>query len=252
MFELISDVVYGKENTRPYLLDVLKPGQMPGYAVPAVIFLHGGGWHMFGKYPQINTFLAEAGYVTISSNYRYSSQAVFPAQLEDAEAAVWWLKNNASALGIDPTRIGAWGISAGGHLASLLGVQGKVQAVVDICGVVDLFDPEYQHELGDPDGLVSQLLGGRVAENPNLALEASPAQQVSPGSAPFLILHGARDAHVPLSQSQRFHGALLRAGVRSRLEVFPDGDHFINETHVRQIEPMVLEFFRSTLGDPKP
>ncbi|WP_027893205.1 alpha/beta hydrolase fold domain-containing protein [Calidithermus chliarophilus] len=248
--ELIPDLPYGEQAGRAHLIDVLRPTHRAARPVPAILFLHGGGWHVFGKYPEINAFLARAGYVTFSSNYRYSHEAPFPAQLEDARAAVAWVRAHAARWGVDPGRVGVWGISAGAHLAALLGALGEVQAVVDVCGPADFFDPGWRAELQDPQGLVSRLLGARAGEVAHLAAQASPVCRVSPLSAPFLIVHGARDAQVPLSQAEALHAALLEVDVPSELWVIPEGDHFINETHLPQIEARVLEFFRETLGDP--
>lgn len=248
--ELMSDIVYGPTPTRAHLLDVLRPRSSASRPVPAILFLHGGGWQMFGKYPEINVFLAQAGFVTASSNYRYSSEATFPAQLEDARAAIDWLRTNADALGIDPGYMGAWGISAGGHLAAFLGVLNEVQAVVDVCGPVDLLDPAYPLELEDANGVINRLLGVRAVDDPERAQQASPVYHVSNTSAPTLMVHGVHDTHVPLSQSERLHQALQAAGVSSRLKVIQDGDHFINETHAHYLEQLVLGFFQLTLGNP--
>lgn len=234
--ELIPDVVYGPENTRPYLLDILRPREHPRQPAPAVLFLHGGGWHMFGKYPEINVFLAQVGFVTFSSNYRYSSEATFPAQLEDALLAVLWIRENASSLNLDPHSVGVWGISAGGHLSCLLGALGEVRAAAGICPVTDFFDPFWKLEPWE-------LLGGSVAERPKIASLASPALQVTRGSSPLLLIHGDRDSLVPISQSEKMKLALDNAGVECRLEVVAGGDHFINETHMPLIEGWVLEFF---------
>ena len=76
---------------------------------------------MYGKWPPANVFLARAGFVTVSADYRLAPTSTFPAQLEDVRAAVRWLRAHALELGIDPGRIGVWGISAGAHLAALLG-----------------------------------------------------------------------------------------------------------------------------------
>ncbi len=244
--EFLPDIRYGPAE-RAHLLDVLKPKARADWPVPAILFLHGGGWHMFGKYPEINVFLARAGFVTLSSNYRYSSEASFPAQLEDVRATLAWIKANATELGVDPTRIGVWGISAGAHLAALLGALGEVQAVVDICGPTDFFDPQWQLELQDSGSLVSRLLGARATEVAQLAALASPVLRVSPLSAPFLIVHGARDTLVPLSQAQALFAALLELEVPAELWIIPEGDHYINETHLKHIEMRVLEFFQEIL-----
>ena len=97
---------------------------------------------------------------SVTAWLRCSSEAAFPAQLEDALAAIHWLQTNADALGVDPYRIGVWGISAGGHLAAFLGVQSEVQAVVDVCGPVDFLDPTYRLELEDANGVISRLVCG--------------------------------------------------------------------------------------------
>lgn len=245
--EFIPDIAYGPLASRAHLLDVLKPKEKGLWPMPAVLFLHGGGWHMFGKYPQINVFLAKAGFVTLSSNYRYSQEAVFPAQLEDVQAVLAWMRANAGDLGIDTGRIGVWGISAGAHLAAMLGALGEVQAVVDICGPVDFLDPNWSLEIQNPQGTLGRLLGGRPADLPELAAKASPVHRVSPMSARFLIVHGAKDALVPLSQAQAMLAALLEVDVPAELWVIPDGDHYINETHMPQLEEQVLAFFRETL-----
>jgi len=168
-----------------------------------------------------------------SVNYRYSHEARFPAQIHGAKAAIRWLRANANYLGIDLNRIGVWGISAGGHLAALLGTTGdnptleghvgisgfpsNVQAVVTICAPTNLFDPNWT-VVQDPVREASrELLGGTAAEYPELARLASPALQVTSTAAPVLIVHGAKDAHVPLSQAQQLCDAFQRAGVQNRI-----------------------------------
>src|SRR5687768_7106677 len=78
------------------------------------------------------------GYGVASINYRLSQHALFPAQIDDYRAAVKWLRANAANYKLDPARFAAWGPSAGGHLAALLGAKGDVQAVIDFFGATDL------------------------------------------------------------------------------------------------------------------
>jgi dipeptidyl aminopeptidase/acylaminoacyl peptidase len=93
-------------------------------------------------------------------------------------------------------------------------------------------------------------LGGTAAEQLELARLASPALQATLRAAPFLIVHGAKDAHVPFSQAERLHYALQHLGVPNRFEVIADGDHFINVTHTHPLQHAMLEFFRKVLGNP--
>ena len=116
---------------RPLELDVWLPPESRTPS-PAVLFLHGGGWRagsrhlagpaFSGAQPTPFEQLARAGIAVASADYRLSGEARWPAQLHDVKAAVRWLRARAGELGIDGERIAAWGESAGGHLAELLGL----------------------------------------------------------------------------------------------------------------------------------
>ncbi|GEM44911.1 hypothetical protein DC3_05460 [Deinococcus cellulosilyticus NBRC 106333 = KACC 11606] len=194
--------------------------------------------------------------MTISIDYRLAPAFRFPAQIQDCKTAVRWLRAHAEQLYIDPDRIGVWGISAGAHLAALLGTtadrpelegsnagwkghSSRVQAVVNVSGVTDFFDPGYPIN-------TLKLFGGPVKEHPDLAHLASPVRHVTADSAAFLHLHGERDQHVFPSQAMRMHQALLEAGAQSQLE-WLSGDHFINETHQNTLEAHILKFFQQQL-----
>lgn len=247
LLESARDVPYGPLTDRAHLLDILRPAS-PSPARTAVIHIHGGGWTQYSKYLKDCVFLAEAGFCTISINYRYAQDAVFPAQLEDATRALRWVHDHAAALNIDPSRVYAWGISAGGHIAAMLGMQAELhlRGVGAICAPSDLSDRAAWHaEYADPHGGFQTLLGARGDARPELALRASPAKQVSSRAAPFLIVHGQRDAHVPVSQGLELHAALRACGVPARLHLIPDGDHFINQSHRHAMQTSLLEFFRA-------
>ena len=256
--ELLEDVTFSSHGLR---LDVLRPRAHPPGPVPAVLHLHGGGWTLFSKWPVANVFLARAGFVTLSADYRLAPGATFPAQLHDVKTAVRWIRAHAGELGVDPSRIGVWGVSAGGHLAGLLGTtphlpewegleggwpeqSSEVQAVGNVCGVMDFLDPAMPF---GPEPFA--LFGAPLAERPDLAVAASPTTYASAHLAPFFHLHGTRDVHVPISQAHRMHAALTERGGRSEL-VELDGDHFINETHVAGIEEGLLAFFQRELLRP--
>src|SRR5207244_4077627 len=95
--------------------------------LPAIVYLHGGGWRRGDKRQQTGVPLASRGYVVASINYRLSQEAIFPAQIEDCKAAVRFLRANAAKYSIDPDHIGSWGDSAGGHLSALLAASANVK-----------------------------------------------------------------------------------------------------------------------------
>ena len=114
---LKKDVAYVENGHARQKLDLRLPADPKG--APVVLWIHGGGWLTGSKENPPVAALTAKGYVVASMNYRYSTQAPFPAQLEDARAAVKWLRTHQTEFGYDGKRIAAWGHSAGGtHVAS--------------------------------------------------------------------------------------------------------------------------------------
>ena len=183
-----------------------------------------------GRSPALQ-FTSE-GYAVAHVGYRLSGEAKFPAQIHDCKAAVRWLRANAEKYELDPDKFIAWGASAGGHLAALLGTTGgvkdlegtvndlkqssRVQGVVDWFGPTDLLrmnETESDRRHDAPNSAESKLIGGPLLENKDKAAKASPTTYVSKDAPPFLIMHGEYDLEVPIRQSEILAGALERAGV---------------------------------------
>ncbi|NYJ08555.1 alpha/beta hydrolase fold domain-containing protein [Petropleomorpha daqingensis] len=236
---------------RPLELDLYLPAGSDG-PVPVVVFLHGGGWRIGsrhlagpayrGQTPTPFERVAQAGVAVASVDYRLSGEATFPAQLHDAKAAVRWLRARAGELGIDPERIAAWGESAGGHLAALLGLvrDESLEGAVGITGlssavsaVAAWYPPTdlaaVAADLGvDPHDATTRealLLGAPAVDVPELAAQASPVTHVSPDAPPFLLLHGAADQLIPCVQSERLYSALVEGGVEAELDLYEGADH---------------------------
>jgi acetyl esterase/lipase len=236
---------------RPLELDLYLPAGSDG-PVPAVVFLHGGGWRLGSRHtagpayrgasPTPFERVAQAGVAVASVDYRLSGEATFPAQLHDAKAAVRWVRARAGELGVDPDRVMAWGESAGGHLAELLGLvtdpalEGDVGLTTTssrVSAVVAWYAPSDVAAVAtdtgadpmDPATREAQLCGGPPPQVPDVAAQASPVTHVSPDAPPFLLLHGAADRFVPCVQSERLYAALVEAGVEAELDVYEDADH---------------------------
>ena len=242
------DLSYVKDGQERQRLDLYLPGDPATAGAarktrPLVIWVHGGGWEAGSKHDCPAKPLVARGYAVASIGYRLSSQAVFPAQIEDCKAAVRWLRAHAAEYGIDPTRIGAWGASAGGHLVALLGTTAgtrqfdvggdlgqpsAVQCVLDWFGPADLLhwgDPPFTAVMDSPNTALARLLGGPVHTHVELARSASPVSFVDKSSAPFLIMHGDHDNTVPLQQSEELDTALRKAGVESTCKVVFGAGH---------------------------
>lgn len=241
----VRDVPYVTGGHERQKLDLLLPAQPKD--APVILWIHGGGWVAGAKEQNPLRRLTEQGYVVASMNYRYSTQAPFPAQLQDAKSAVRWLRLNGGRYGFDGSRIAAWGASAGGMMVELLGTttgrkdfvtgdnpgaSSDVQAVVSFCGPTDFpalisaaVAAKQDRNQANPIALVALLLGGPVAEREPEAAAASALTYAGPTAAPMLIVHGEKDTLVPVDQSRRFQSALAKAGARSTLLVLPDAGH---------------------------
>lgn len=235
---------------RPLELDLYTPD---GATPPVIVFVHGGGFRLGTRAVFCPTWrdwrpdpfnrLVAAGFAVASVDYRLSGEAVFPAQLDDVHAAVRWLRTRAGELDVDPDRIVAWGESAGGHLAALLGLtgdgsptgdgnpSGAVVGVVDWYGPADLTTmaaqarPDAVARADAPDSRESQLIGVPLTAAPELARRASPVSYVHPAAPPFHIAHGDADRFVPAAQSRQLAEALRAAGVTVEFTEVPGADH---------------------------
>lgn len=244
------DVSYVPDGHEAQALDIYYPESPAKEALPLLVWIHGGGWRA-GSKSQVPYFKhLRRGYVVASVEYRFSQVARFPAQIQDCQAAIRWLRAHAEKYSIDPDRIGVGGASAGGHLVALLGTSGgqdafpkigrhhdqsdRVQAVCDIFGPTNFWtviaqaeaDPNvkniFKWNQGDPYSL---LIDARLGEDKQQCEAVSPVHYVSKDCPPFLILHGDHDALVPYAQSVELKGLLEQAGVEVTLQRLPGAGH---------------------------
>jgi endoglucanase len=255
------DLVYARRGERDMKLDLFTP---PGAGpFPLVIWIHGGAWYMGSKATYTHMmFLLRHGFAVANIEYRFSQVAPFPAQIDDCESALDFLTAQAATYHLDPDRIAATGESAGGHLASLLGMdrsarratprpdslRGRIRAVFDLAGPSDLADFDLHTKDAGIHHALEQLLGGPPDQRTELAREASPIAHVSGDDPPFLIFHGTADPVVPFSQSQHLADALKRAGVDVELVPIPNGGHGGPAFWVAAKQEKILAFLRRTMA----
>ncbi len=224
---------------RRLALDLYTPAGTPPF--PVVVWIHGGSWisgvrALFPGHPALR--LRDRGYAVATIDYRLVPEGFFPAQAHDCKAALRWLRGNADRYGLDRVRIAAWGASAGGHLAALVGTSGGIAALEDpsqghasessrVQAVVDWFGPTDYLLAGDADQQLAAalLLGCPISACPDKAALASPVTHVDGSDPPFLIQHGTADRVVPIAHSERLHGELLAAAVRSTITRLDGAGH---------------------------
>jgi acetyl esterase/lipase len=268
-----KDLEYAKVGSTTLLLDLYTPDD-PG-PFPTIIWIHGGGWDSGDKSDVPILSELGRGYAVASINYRLSGEATFPAQVFDCKAAVRFLRAHAKEFNLNSDEIAAWGQSAGGHLAVLLGTTAHVaalegdegnlaypscvQAVVDFSGPVDFLTEdadalscsEFCHSCSD--SIESKLLGCAVATCPDAARAASPLTYITSDDAPTFIAHGVDDCVIPPAQSRRLFDALQSAGVPSAFVPVADTGHtspvFFDETTISGMADLFLDIHLQPNGD---
>ncbi|MEO6873686.1 MAG: alpha/beta hydrolase [Opitutaceae bacterium] len=216
-YSVRRDIVYTPQSwPAPLQADLYQPKGAGTW--PAVLLIYGGNWSAADHRWQMQFIarkLARRGYVVLSAQYRGVPENHFPAPLEDLRQALRWLRRHAAENHIDPAKIAAYGFSAGGHLAELIGTldgppEVRVQAVVAASAPSDL-------TLFGGGDVVAQFLGGTLAEIPDVYRAASPVNHVSADDPPFFLYQGTNDETVSPEHSRVFKAALDRAGVMNKL-----------------------------------
>ena len=260
-----GNISYNNDTLKKHLLDIYIPAEAKG-KVPLVVFIHGGGWIGNDKYADMgympNTVAAvlNNGMALASIDYRFATQAVFPAILQDCNKAVSFLYDNADKYSLDKTKIALMGFSAGGHLASLMGTSQnnklsnfyfpntyrslRYKAVVDFYGPTDLVLLPGNEDEKSPESI---LIGAAPLLRPDLAKAASPITYIDKSDPPFLIYHGEKDNIVSNKQSKLFSAWLKYHGVKNELTIVKDAPHFGTMYDVEEIKNKVVAFLAQHL-----
>lgn len=245
---VVRDLNYAGTQEPRQTLDMYVPKRPTEKPLPLLVFIHGGGWEggnkeQFGG--MVAPLMSDAAFVGACINYRLTDKGIFPAQIHDCKAAIRWLRAHAKDYHFDPDKIGVFGMSAGGHLVSLLGTSGgvkemegdvggnldqssRVNCVIDFCGPSDFPTFPGQGSIIDPEKpgtAVTKLFGGPMSRHMDLAKAASPVTYITKDDPPFLIIHGTKDNLVPYAQAVEFNKSLHAAGVPATLLTGEGGGH---------------------------
>ncbi len=243
---VISGITYTAPGMAPEHLDLYLPsGTPPAGGWPVILAFPGGGWRWASRqqYGEEVAVLTKAGFAVAGVDYAYAGSNpngshTWPVPLEDAQQAVRWTREHASALHLDPDEIVAMGDSAGAHLALLLAtypegpvltdsppsgptpdtgqVSDAVEAVVDFYGPTDL-TALYNQSRPAVLPYFDTFLGGSPDQFPGRYAAASPITYINSSTPPVLIVQGmADDTNLP-SQSLALDSALTKAGVPHQL-----------------------------------
>lgn len=257
------DVIYGTANGTDLKLDVFQPKRSSKKARKAVIVIHGGDWAYYDKtvLAPISHYLQKHGFVVFSINYRSVTETAnhWPAQLDDAQRAVRWVRAHAAQYNIDPDHVGAFGHSAGGQMAALLGEQdtrdnsdpalavysSHVQSVVDASGPTDFLAFKFPIDTR----ILTRLMGVKAEDDPRAWEAASPIWNVTPQTSPFLVVHGKNDHTVYYTQSVTFVDELRKQGVPVKFVTTNDGHIYSTFWSKYKLATNTVRFLRQTLAE---
>jgi acetyl esterase/lipase len=240
----LTGITYAQRGVHALQLDLYLPARPKEGAAPAIVFVHGGGWRagVRANFAPMAIRMAERGYAAATISYRLSPEAPYPAAVQDARAAVRWMRTHAGEYGIDPARIAIGGGSAGGQIAALAGVadgvtrfdpdggpgavSSSVQAIVNIDGLSDFTSEaarKYEDDPAKQPSSAGAWFGGRYAEKEALWREASPLFYVNPKTPPVLFI-GSGQARFSVGREDML-ARLREAGVPGRVVVLPGTPH---------------------------
>lgn len=248
------NINYADDDKEYHNLDIYLPNSgKPSYK--AIIVIYGSAWFANNMkkaaYESLGKPILESGFAVIAINHRSSSDAVYPAQINDVKAAIRFIRANADKYNIDPSFIGITGYSSGGHLASLAGtsndvkeftvgqktvniegtigkntsVSSSVNAVVDWFGPIDmaLMDDCKKPKTGNSPE--AALIKGNPADNLDMIALLNPITFIDKKDPKFIVIHGDADPIVPYCQSELFAKALKSKGLLVEFVSVPNGQH---------------------------
>lgn len=248
VLSLIPNITYScipawyESTMRDLKMDIIAPKRREGHEkCPLIVWFCGGAYRIVDKsvwLPEMMYF-ARRGYIIASVEYSMSNETIFPNPLIDGKAAIRYLKAHADYFCIDVNRICVMGESAGGTMASLIGLtadkkefekgdflefDSSVHAVVDFYGIVDLTEEIFCEAYDNaPPWTLQEFLG--VNYTKDVAIKASAISYVTESTPPVMILHGEKDATVPIMQSEAFYEKLKQKGVYSTFYILEDAGH---------------------------
>ncbi len=236
------NISYADRSGRTLQLDVFSPKIKSESKLPALIFIHGGGWRSGDRsqHHPLAKELAFRGYVVITPEYRLSTEALYPAAMQDTKTTIRWVKAHAAEFQIDTNRIAIGGYSAGGQMAALAGtspdsplfqtndglgaISDRVHAIVDVDGILAYIHPESGE--GDDSRSTSAAtyyFGYSKTQNPDLWQEASALNHAGAGDPPILFIN-SYDTRMHAGRND-FIEKYKENGIGSELVEFRDAPH---------------------------
>ncbi len=261
------DVIYGRKDGMALTFDVVRPAKANG---AAVLWIQSGGWYSTWQdakvWPKTAQPYLDKGFTVFIVRHASAPKYTVPEAVEDVRRAVRFIRMKAKDFGVDPDRLGAFGGSAGGHLALMLattadGGNPKAKDAVlrqssRIACAVALYPPtDLRGWTTDPPEVIKKI----PALKPPLSFDArketavSPLLHVTADDAPALMIHGDQDKLVPLEHSKNLLAAMNKAKVPCAVVTVEGAGHgFTPDQNQRIVLPAILRWFETHLTGKRP
>lgn len=276
-YDYIENIPYVENASKSYLLDIIIPENKIKEKLPAVIFIHGGGWKGGNKAMGLRILdkvLNTGKYIGISINYRLSGEAKWPSQIYDCNAAIRWVKANAEKYGIDKNKIAVWGTSAGGHIAAMLAMtpnkkefEGNIgnhlnESAAVTCAI-DGFGPT-DFLMKESVSIIPKLIANKIENIKKVsynvynllegieqqARNASPIYFVHKKAKPLFVYHGLQDSLVSIKHSERIVEKLKKIGANDTYLTKVEGLKHEPKISI-SLQERILQFLDKYLYDKK-
>ena len=248
--KVIRDIAYRKGDSDAWKLDLAMPAERAEGLRPALVIVHGGGWRGGSRsvdvFQKMMTEYAKKGYVTVSIDYRLTGEAPFPACIEDVKCAVRWLRAHAAEYHVDPARIGAYGHSAGAHLAMMLAMAPKSAGLEGDGGWDEYSSVVNAAAAGSPPTELGR-------DGPMAKPEWWPIGYISADHPPMFLIQGGDDRIVRAERTDEFIAKMKANGADVQyLKIDGAGHGVAYAERLDTTDPAIEEFFAKHLRPKRP
>lgn len=242
-----KDIPYRDGDSEAWKLDMAMPTNFGSEIRPALVIVHGGGWAGGSKnvdvYQKMMVDYAQKGYVTINVEYRLTGEAPFPACIEDVKCAVRWLRAHAKELKVDPERIGAYGHSAGAHLALMLAMAPESAGLEGDGGWNEYSSVVNVAAAGSPPTELGR-------DTPMAKKEWWPIGYIAANHPPLFLIQGNKDPVVLPARTRDFVEKMK--AVEANIEYLEcEGGHGVAYAEQLQLTEPALETFFAKYLNPE-
>ena len=248
---ITPDVVYGHKDGMALTFDVFKPKEKANRI--GLLFMVSGGWvsqwtEPTKLQPMVQPLLEE-GYTVFAVRHGSSPRYVIPEIAVDVRSALKFIHSHAADYSVDPTKLGVFGFSAGGHLSLVLGTMTNDQKADDaphVAAVVAVFPPTDLGPYVDPKSPLREQFPA-LKFDPAKANDYSPLMHVTTDDAPTLLVHGDKDELVPIWHSQKIEAAFAEAKVPAELITIEGAAHGFNAEGNKRMVTGMIDWFNQHL-----